>query len=339
MTNQYFRLWNGKDILEDDSVSQTKQVTYDQMKSDIFDERNISIKSVSQIGKNSYLRIIDYLNEQYNVLFLNIKNSGLKNEPYRKRMQISNDIDFHNNKPIYVIGAYNVGDKTLYCSANITNFVKGALKGKTYSSFWIDYYHLQKAYEKGKDVWIDNKNRTISCYTVEKLKIMDDTTLLRNILIDDDISIEQLEDNVNYTSDEAIPVLFDEKSHSYNHKLLPRNQQLRNEAIKKANYTCELCGIQKTFDTKESNQYFEGHHLIMYNYNVQKRYKYCLDNLENIVCLCPTCHKKIHLSTDQEKKDCVIKLLIKHKKLIDLFEINDLEPIINDYIIGVKDDE
>jgi len=343
MANKYYRLWNGTDLLEDDKSFQLKIVPYEQMKKDILDGRDFTIKHVAQIGKGSYLKQLCYKNEVYNIIFLNIKNSGLTNEAYRKRMQISNDINFKNDNPIYVIGAYNVGNKILYCSTNITDFVKGAIKGKTYSSFWIDYYHLKKAYEQDENVWTDNKDRIISCFTNDKLKMFDDVTLLRNLLVENEVSLGVASDFSLVTDEHGdfvdnSVVIFEEKVHSFNHKLLPRNQKLRDAAIQKANFTCELCGIQKTFETESDSQYFEGHHLIMYNINVQKRYRYCLDNIENIVCLCPTCHKKIHLSTDAEKQDCVLKLFVKHNKLISLFEINDIQPIINDYINGVHDE-
>lgn len=337
MPNQYYHLWNNSDVLETDVEFKHRIVTFQQMKEDIFDGRSIVCNCFQKIGDGTYLNELIYKNQKYNLLFVNIKNSGMDTEKYKKRLQISNQIDFHNDSTIYVIAGYNVGTERLYCCINITEFVKNAINGKTYSSFWIDYYQLQKTCEKGENIWKDQKNRIIACFSSSTIKSFTDNDLLQKILIDDDTVVLQTSDKPNYDLDSE-PVYFSEKVHSYNHKLLPRNSKLKEEALKRANYTCELCGMKKTFSTVSDDQYFEGHHLIMYNLGVQKRYRYCLDNIENIVCLCPTCHKKVHLANLEERKDCVIKLLMKHKKLIEIFEITDIEPIIDDYLKGVKDD-
>ena len=56
----------------------------------------------------------------------------------------------------------------------------------------------------------------------------------------------------------------------------------------------------------------EGHHLIpctvnnaMYFWN---KFEKSIDCVENIVCLCPTCHRRIHFGS-KEEKESVIKIL------------------------------
>ena len=45
----------------------------------------------------------------------------------------------------------------------------------------------------------------------------------------------------------------------------------------------------------------------------QDEFEFSLDVRENIAALCPNCHKKIHLATDDEKKG-MIEVLYKKKK-------------------------
>ncbi|MBO6042311.1 HNH endonuclease [bacterium] len=112
---------------------------------------------------------------------------------------------------------------------------------------------------------------------------------------------------------------------------MPRNHKYRELAFKNANYTCELCGNKETFKDKNGNEYFEGHHLIMYNITSQKRYKKCLDIPKNIVCLCPNCHKKIHQAEDNEMKKGLMILFEKHNELFGIYEIENMDDILSDY--------
>lgn len=58
----------------------------------------------------------------------------------------------------------------------------------------------------------------------------------------------------------------------------------------------------------------EGHHLIpctsanSENYGV--KYGRNIDCVENIICLCPTCHRRIHFGSNDEK-DTIIRFLYK----------------------------
>ncbi len=58
----------------------------------------------------------------------------------------------------------------------------------------------------------------------------------------------------------------------------------------------------------DDNPYMEAHHLIPMA--VQDFYENSLDFVNDIVCLCPTCHRKIHYTIDSDKKRCY-KLYLK----------------------------
>ena len=58
----------------------------------------------------------------------------------------------------------------------------------------------------------------------------------------------------------------------------------------------------------------EGHHLIPMK--AQDDFKNNLDRIENIVCLCPNCHRKVHHARTDIKKETFEKLYLKkHEKL------------------------
>ena len=82
---------------------------------------------------------------------------------------------------------------------------------------------------------------------------------------------------------------------------------LAKEAIQKAGNECELDPSHKSFNDKDGKAYMEGHHLIPIAR--QGNFQNSLNQVENIVCLCPNCHKEIHLGKD--RLQLVEKLLEK----------------------------
>ena len=61
----------------------------------------------------------------------------------------------------------------------------------------------------------------------------------------------------------------------------------------------------------DDNPYMEAHHLIPMA--VQDFYENSLDFVNDIVCLCPTCHRKIHYTIDSDKKE-MLQVLFKKRK-------------------------
>jgi len=74
-----------------------------------------------------------------------------------------------------------------------------------------------------------------------------------------------------------------------------------------ADYLCEFNHEHDTFTSKSTDsQYVEAHHLIPFC----ERWKFdvSIDVIENIVCLCPNCHRQIHLAIDEQKKEMLVPL-------------------------------
>lgn len=96
-----------------------------------------------------------------------------------------------------------------------------------------------------------------------------------------------------------------------------RNPLISAYALKRANYLCELDASHKTFQQENSRNYVEGHHVIPMH--AQEDFEHSIDVPENIVALCPNCHRKVHLSNVETKNEIVHKLykIIKSRKLSD----------------------
>lgn len=80
----------------------------------------------------------------------------------------------------------------------------------------------------------------------------------------------------------------------------PRDRAVAANALRRANYRCELDPEHRTFRRKRSDlPYTEPHHLVPLAY--QRYFDVSLDVEENIVSLCCTCHKQIHFGTGAEE--------------------------------------
>jgi len=80
------------------------------------------------------------------------------------------------------------------------------------------------------------------------------------------------------------------------------NPHRSKNALWNANFKCEINSDHITFINKKTQkQYMEAHHLIQMN--KQWAFEFDIDVPENILCLCPTCHRKIHLAEDDQKRE------------------------------------
>ncbi len=94
------------------------------------------------------------------------------------------------------------------------------------------------------------------------------------------------------------------------------NPILGKKAILKADYMCENNLSHTTFTSESTGKPFmEAHHLIPVPNQKEfwEKYKVNIDCLENLVSLCPNCHRSIHYACQTEKIS-LIKRLYKIKK-------------------------
>lgn len=70
----------------------------------------------------------------------------------------------------------------------------------------------------------------------------------------------------------------------------PRNAKVREKVLKLADGYCERCG-QQGFLTKDGDRYLETHHVV----GVAERGP---DTVDNIVAVCPSCHRQAHFAAN-----------------------------------------
>ena len=95
---------------------------------------------------------------------------------------------------------------------------------------------------------------------------------------------------------------------------IKRDNTIGAKALKDADYLCEFNHEHNTFIAKSNGrQYMEAHHIIPFNQSqhIWEKYRVNIDCPNNIVSLCPICHRAIHLGEFEVK----LKIL---KKLYDL---------------------
>lgn len=97
-----------------------------------------------------------------------------------------------------------------------------------------------------------------------------------------------------------------------NGRAVRKKPELAKQVLKNSNYKCSFDNKHNTFLTRHSVQYMEGHHLIPCTptnaHAFWDKYKVNIDCPENIVCICPTCHRRIHFGSEAEKRKVIEKL-------------------------------
>lgn len=90
-----------------------------------------------------------------------------------------------------------------------------------------------------------------------------------------------------------------------------RDEKIAAGALKHAGYKCEADPMHKTFERKNGHQFTESHHLIpICRYS---DFEYSLDVKQNIVSLCPNCHRLLHNGKLEDKKPVLDKLYKERK--------------------------
>lgn len=281
-------------------------------------------------------KIEDENGKRYDVIFTGLKHSGSADN--RIRAHISPKVVAGaSGEALYLVAAYNTGDNILFVSSEISDFVKQSSVKSNNSSFWIGTIdNLLSVYNKHSDIWRRKKDtHMLTGFDSQEIKTLTAEQIVNKFFSkkenpEDDLGklVDDLKDDYLVEPEE----FSEEKLKNLLQNKLERNKKYRDLALKKANYTCELCGKKSTFTMFNGKQYFDGHHLIMYNPNSQKRYDKSLDIPRNIVCLCPECHKKIHFSNDEQIKNMLFELFMKRRDLLELYEIESFDEIISDYV-------
>lgn len=100
-----------------------------------------------------------------------------------------------------------------------------------------------------------------------------------------------------------------------------RNNNIINSVLLKSNFKCFFDENHITFPSSNRPNYVEGHHIIPIALN--DSFKDELDCEENVISLCPTCHKAMHYAKN-EYKEKLLKIILNKNKEFRKFNM-DLE--------------
>ncbi len=192
----------------------------------------------------------------------------------------------------------------------INLLAKGSL-GKGYEIGNI----CSKYYEKGSlpedEQFIDDLRNLIGIY--RELKGMVGYDILD---VDSFFGEEDFQEEIQVSLAESLPegrVELPTKKSNTASSRWSRNTSISNYALRNANYECENSKTHNTFISKKSgHQFVEAHHLIPMEY--QGEFDCSIDVPDNIISLCPNCHRAFHNSEDTLKKELLLKFFNSRKQ-------------------------
>lgn len=158
---------------------------------------------------------------------------------------------------------------------------------------------------------------------VEKLKQFRDTLLsdpdflrldttgnrMYSVALNNYIRFMSAEDFVSNRAIEQLDIpMLPERQIVGEHETWKRSGLMRNQSIVAAGYKCEIDRNHNSFIAEASKKsYMEGHHAIPLSKQPQFP-SLSLDIYANIVCLCPVCHRRIHLGLKEDRGMLMNKL-------------------------------
>ena len=129
---------------------------------------------------------------------------------------------------------------------------------------------------------------------------------------DDSLYQEQLEDSISVSSPDFSSVREPEFLSSTTGRVVKKNPSVSRKAVAASGFKCAYDPTHRTFLRASGLPYMEGHHLIPCTAgNAEKYWKLFgrnIDCVENIVALCPTCHRRIHFGSEVERAGIIEKL-------------------------------
>ncbi len=111
------------------------------------------------------------------------------------------------------------------------------------------------------------------------------------------------------------------KTHKGPH--VKKNPRLAALRFLMSDYKCEVDPAHQPFTSRITNKNFvEAHHLVPARMDVQEKFKCALDHENNIVSLCPNCHRRLHHAVSDEKNDILRRLYRRRRKELDVAGIH-----------------
>ena len=203
-----------------------------------------------------------------------------------------------------------------------TDLGKGYERGNIYS-----YYYPATSLPNDKKL-IEDLQQLLG--THRELKGLVGNNILNIKSLGSEEDFQEIAQSTKKANLPAGPINKSEKKERTSSFSWPRDPAVSRIALEKANFKCEFDESHNTFISKSSGNHFvEVHHLIPME--KQNDFEYKLDVPENIVALCPNCHRKIHLASKSEKQPLIETLLkrrlegLNHRGIyINLMQLNEI---------------
>lgn len=110
--------------------------------------------------------------------------------------------------------------------------------------------------------------------------------------------------------------------------IFSRDPRLARMRFDLASNRCEIDASHTTFIAQRTQlPYVEAHHFIPIKY--QHLFDTPLDNLTNIISLCPNCHRGIHHAVVDHKYDLITDIYSKRTELHSTFSVDDIAQFYN----------
>jgi len=192
--------------------------------------------------------------------------------------------EVYNSNPYRVTFAYNEVDKNYY--------FKGVFITDVARSTADDHYFKRVA-----------TRLELSGQPVRTIKILKDVVEA----LDDSHTMEEMERHaLSLPEDSLREVAATRKNHntvcSQSVVTRYRDPYISLYAKKRANGVCQLCGERAPFEDKNGQPYLESHHIKWLSRGGE-------DAIENVVGLCPNCHRKMHVLDLQQDIEKLLQLV------------------------------
>ena len=164
-------------------------------------------------------------------------------------------------------------------------------------------YYDANAIPSEEDLINDLRNLT-GVYRELKGRVGSDIINIKSQLDEESFQIEIQKGKRKKLPSGAIPKK--EKKQGYSSTSWARNENIAFTALDNANFQCENDPNHKTFKSARSGkQFVEAHHLIPMEY--QGDFDVSIDVPENIISLCPNCHRAFHNSEASIQNSLITK--------------------------------
>lgn len=170
--------------------------------------------------------------------------------------------------------------------------------------------HIWFIFKKGRELWIG---------AMEKNKWRDESSELKRD--EGDFIYQEIVNDVNEVRISELK----------SREVYRRDREIAIRRMEMAGFTCEYDSEHKLFVSRFSQKkYLEAHHLIPIG--LQKEFKKPLDNIHNVFCLCPYCHRAVHHADEKTTREILGKLARNRPTTLELYQLNVSE-LFNIYAV------